>query len=31
MDRFLMVLHDGSVVPYLGFDSMMDALIEVAS
>jgi ATPase subunit of ABC transporter with duplicated ATPase domains len=29
MDRFLMVLHDGSVVPYLGFDSMMDALVKV--
>ena len=30
MDRFLMVLHDGSVVPYLGFDQMMDALVSVA-
>src|SRR3954464_10900507 len=26
MDRFLMVLYDGSVVPYLGFDQMMEAL-----
>jgi ATPase subunit of ABC transporter with duplicated ATPase domains len=31
MDRFLMVLHDGSVVPYLGFDSMMQALVEVGA
>src|SRR3954451_174226 len=30
MDRFLMVLHDGSVVPYLGFDQMMDALVSVS-
>ncbi|HEX4733678.1 MAG TPA: ATP-binding cassette domain-containing protein [Thermoleophilaceae bacterium] len=29
MDRFLMVLHDGSVVPYLGFDQMMNALVAV--
>jgi ATPase subunit of ABC transporter with duplicated ATPase domains len=31
MDRFLMVLHDGSVVPYLGFDSMMDVLVKVTA
>src|SRR4051794_20132976 len=31
MDRFLMVLHDGSVVPYLGFDSMLDALVKVGT
>jgi ATPase subunit of ABC transporter with duplicated ATPase domains len=31
MDRFLMVLHDGSVVPYLGFDSMMEALVKVSA
>src|SRR3954470_13879665 len=31
MDRFLMVLHDGTVVPYLGFDSMMEALVKVGS
>jgi ATPase subunit of ABC transporter with duplicated ATPase domains len=28
MDRFLMVLHDGSVVPYLGFDQMMEGLVR---
>jgi ATPase subunit of ABC transporter with duplicated ATPase domains len=31
MDRFLMVLHDGTVVPYLGFDSMMEALVNVGA
>jgi ATPase subunit of ABC transporter with duplicated ATPase domains len=31
MDRFLMVLHDGSVVPYLGFEQMMEALVKVGS
>jgi ATPase subunit of ABC transporter with duplicated ATPase domains len=31
MDRFLMVLHDGSVKPYLDFDSMMDVLVRVGS
>jgi ATPase subunit of ABC transporter with duplicated ATPase domains len=31
MDRFLMVLHDGTVVPYLGFDSMMEALVMVGA
>jgi ATPase subunit of ABC transporter with duplicated ATPase domains len=31
MDRFLMVLHDGRVVPYLGFDSMMEALVKVGT
>jgi ATPase subunit of ABC transporter with duplicated ATPase domains len=31
MDRFLMVLHDGSVVPYLDFERMMEALVKVAS
>src|SRR4051794_1743033 len=31
MDRFLMILHDGSVVPYLGFDSMLDALVKVGT
>jgi ATPase subunit of ABC transporter with duplicated ATPase domains len=30
MDRFLMVLHDGSVVPYLGFEQMMEALVRVS-
>ena len=28
MDRFLMVLHDGSVLALPDFDSMMDALVE---
>src|SRR5436190_14331324 len=28
MDRFLMVMHDGSVVPYLGFDQVMEALVS---
>jgi ATPase subunit of ABC transporter with duplicated ATPase domains len=28
MDRFLMVLHDGSVVAFPDFDSMMNALVE---
>src|SRR4051812_24183126 len=31
MDRFLMVLHDGSVVPYLGFERMMEALVKVGT
>ena len=31
MDRFLMLLHDGSLVTYLDFDSMMDALVKVGS
>ena len=31
MDRFLMVLHDGSVVPYLDFERMLDALVKVAA
>ncbi|HEX6712231.1 MAG TPA: ABC-F family ATP-binding cassette domain-containing protein [Thermoleophilaceae bacterium] len=31
MDRFLMVMHDGAVVPYLGFDSMMEALVKVGT
>src|SRR4051794_11181798 len=31
MDRFLMVLHDGSVVPYLDFDRMMEALVKVGT
>jgi hypothetical protein len=25
------VLHDGTVVPYLGFDSMMEALVNVGA
>src|SRR4051794_4291274 len=31
MDRFLMVLHDGAVVPYLDFERMMDALVRVGT
>src|SRR4051794_291187 len=31
MDRFLMILHDGSVVPYLDFDRMMEALVKVGT
>jgi ATPase subunit of ABC transporter with duplicated ATPase domains len=31
MDRFLMVLQDGSVVPYLGFEQMMAALVRVSA
>src|SRR3954470_10770294 len=31
MDRFLMVLHDGAVVPYLGSDQMLESLVKVGT